>query len=155
MGNTLEIACSTSAVAAALAYLAYKVSEGQSTLPVEVNGEMVFVPKPLIDALYDVANFSVRYNMVIKGFHEGPRAPEDQYAVILQAEKKWQRYVSITRMTIFMNLEWVGNPCSVNDDFNMLYERVTTICAKGEEVEDDLVAFREAQKVRIEEVQVT
>lgn len=107
MGNTLEIACSTSAVAAALAYLAYKVSEGQSTLPVEVNGEMVFVPKPLIDALYDVANFSVRYNMVIKGFHEGPRVPEDQYAVILQAEKKWQRYVSITRMTIFMNLEWV------------------------------------------------
>jgi len=90
MVNALEIACLSSAAAAALAYLAYKVAEAQSTLPVEVNGEMVFVPKILFDILADLRGFSIRYNAARRRIHEGPRLPDDQYALVLQADRKWQ-----------------------------------------------------------------
>ena len=44
---------------------------------------------------------------------------------------------------------------SIEGDFKALYERVTTACAKGREIEDDLVSFREQQKVKIHEIQVS
>lgn len=96
MGNTLEVACLSSAAAAALAYLAYKVVEGQSTIPVEVDGEMVFVPKIVLDILSDLRKFSIPYDDAITRITERPRLPEDQYAVVLQADEKWQMYVPFT-----------------------------------------------------------
>ena len=44
---------------------------------------------------------------------------------------------------------------SIQDDFDALYERVTAACAKGQEVEDDLISFREQQKVKIHEIQAS
>ena len=93
MVNPLEIACFSSAAAAALAYLAYKATDGQSTLPVEVDGEMVFVPKTLIDILSDLSEFSLHYNNAISRIHEGPPLPEDQYALVVEADGKCHVYV--------------------------------------------------------------
>ena len=93
MVNTLEIACLSSVVAAALAYLAYKAVEGQITLPVEVDGEMVFVPKIVFDILGDIRSFSIRFGPARRRIHEGPRLPDDQYAAVLEADRKWQVYV--------------------------------------------------------------
>jgi hypothetical protein len=43
----------------------------------------------------------------------------------------------------------------VRDEFDALYDRVTATCTKGGEVEDDLPSFREQQKARIHEIQVS
>lgn len=94
MVNALEIACLSSAVA--LAYLVYKVNGGQSTLPVEVDGEMVFVPKTLIDIMSDLSEFSLSYNNTMSRIHDGPRPPEDQYALVVQADRKCQACVTFT-----------------------------------------------------------
>jgi len=155
MVNTLEIACLSSAAAAALAYLAYRVAEGQPTLPVEVDGDMVFVPKILFDILSDLRSFSVRYEPARRRIHEGPRLPDDQFAVVLQADRKWEVYVPFTRMLVSTEIRSVDTTYSIQDEFNALYERVTITCAKDGEVEDDLVSFREQQKGKIHEVQVS
>lgn len=44
---------------------------------------------------------------------------------------------------------------SVQEEFSALYKRVTVACARGEEVEDDLLSYREQQKAKIEEVRVS
>ena len=44
---------------------------------------------------------------------------------------------------------------SVRQEFNRLYDRVAATCARGEEVEEDLMAYREQQKVKIHEIQVS
>lgn len=44
---------------------------------------------------------------------------------------------------------------SVREGFNALYDRVTAVCARGGEVEDDLLAYREQQKVGIHEIRVS
>ena len=93
MGNTLGVACLSSVVAAALAYLAYKVVGDQSTIPVEVDRKMVLVPKTVLDILSDLRKFGIPYNDAIARIHEGPCLPEDQYAVVLQADGKWEMYV--------------------------------------------------------------
>ena len=94
MVNTLEIACLSSAVA--LAYLVYKANGEQSTLPIEVDGEMVFVPKTLIDILSDMSDFSLHYNNAISRIHEGPPLPEDQHALVAQADRKCHSCVPFT-----------------------------------------------------------
>lgn len=86
MISTLEIACLSSAVA--LAYLVYTASSGQSTLPVEVDGEMVFVPKTLIDIMSDLSKFSLGYNSAMSRIHEGPHLPDDEYALVVRADRK-------------------------------------------------------------------
>ena len=93
MVDSLGITCLSSAAAAALAYLAYKVVEGRTTLPVEVDGEVVFSPKIVLDILVDIRGFSIRFGPARRGTHEGPRLPDDQYAAVRQADRKWQVYV--------------------------------------------------------------
>jgi len=95
MVSTLEIACLSSAVA--LAYLVYKVNGGQTTLPVEVDGEMVFVPKALIDIMSDLSEFSLNYNKTMSRIHDGPRLPEGEYAMVVQADRKCQACVTFTQ----------------------------------------------------------
>ena len=150
MVNTLEIACLSSAFA--LAYLVYKVSGGQSTLPVEVDGEMVFVPKTLIDIMSDLSEFSLNYNNTMSRIHDGPRLPEDEYALVVQADRKCQACVTFA---ISIGFRGTDMTYSIRDGFNALYDRVTAICARGGEVEDDLLAYREQQKVEIHEIQVS
>jgi hypothetical protein len=102
MVNTLEIACLSSA--AALAYLVYKANSGPPMLPVEVDGETVFAPKALFDIMADLSEFSVGYNNAISRISEGPRLPDDQYAVVLQADGKWQVYVPLIRLLVSRDL---------------------------------------------------
>jgi len=153
MVNTLEIACLSSAVA--LAYLVYKVSGGQSTLPVEVDGEMVFVPKTLIDIMSDLSEFSLSYNNTMSRIHDGPSLPEDQYALVVQADRKCQVCVTFTESTVSKGARGADLAYSVREGFNALYDRVTAACARGREVEDDLLAYREQQKAGIHEIQVS
>lgn len=155
MVNTLEIACLSSAAAAALAYLAYKIDEGQPTLPVEVDGEMVFVPKILFDILSDLRKCSIAYNDAISRIVKGAPLPDDEYAVVLQADRKWQVYVPFTQLVVFKGIRSIDTVHSVQSEFNALYKRVTTICAEGGEVGDDLLSYREQQKVKIQEVRVS
>ena len=98
MVNPLEIACFSSAAVAALAYIAYKATDGQSTLPIGVDGKMVFVPKTLIDIMFDLSRFSLGYNAAMARIHEGPRLPDDQYALVLQADKECHVYVAFPRL---------------------------------------------------------
>ena len=153
MVNTLEIACLSSAVA--LAYLVYKASGGQSTLPVEVDGEMVFVPKTLVDIMSDLRKFSLGYNNTMSKIHEGPRPPDDEYALVMQADKKCRVYVPFTQLVVSREIRGIDTSYSVRQEFNRLYDRVTTTCVKGGEVEDDLMAYREQQKASIHEIQVS
>jgi len=64
MGNTLEVACLPSA-AAALAYLAYKIVEDQTAIPVEVDGGTAFVSKIVLDTLSDLRRFNIPHDGVI------------------------------------------------------------------------------------------
>ena len=152
MDNTLEVACLSSITAVALAYLAYKVVEGQSTIPIEVGGEIVFMPKTVLDILSDLRKFGIPYNDAITRIHEGPCLPEDQYAVVLQADGKWEMYVPFW---LFREMCSVDTVYSVQDEFTALYKRVITACAKNEEIEDDLLSYREQQKAKIQEVRVS
>ena len=49
----------------------------------------------------------------------------------------------------------VDTTYSVRQEFNKLYDRIAATCAKGGEVEDDLMAYREQQKLKIHEIQVS
>ena len=155
MVSTLELACYSSVAAAALAYLAHKVTDGQSTLPIEVDGKMVFVPKALVDILFDLSKFSHSYNNTISKIHEGPPPPEDQYALVVQADRKCRVYVPYTRLVVFGTIRDIDMNHRVRNSFSALYDRVTTTCANGGEVEDDLLAYREEQRLRINEIEVS
>ena len=82
--------------AAALAHLAYKIVEGQTTIPIEVDGEIIFVPKIVLYVLSHLRRFNISYDDAITRIHEGPRLAADQYAVVLEADSKWQMYVPFT-----------------------------------------------------------
>jgi len=154
MVSSFETACFSSATAA-LAYLAYKFTDGQATLPIEVDGKVVYAPKTLFEIMYDLSEFSVGYNDAMRKIHEGPPLPEDQYASVVLADRKCQGCVPFPRLAISRGTHGVGINYSVREGFNALYDRVTTTCAKGEEVEEDLSAYREEQKVKIREIQVS
>lgn len=57
---------------------------------------MVFVPKIVLDILADLRKFGIPYDDAITRIHEGPGLPDDEYAVVLQADGKWQMYVHFT-----------------------------------------------------------
>ena len=97
MVSTLELTCYSSAATAALAYLTHRVVDGQSTLPIEVNGKVVYAPKALVEILFDLSNFSLGYNSTMSKIHEGPPPPEDQYALVVQADRKCHAYVHFMR----------------------------------------------------------
>lgn len=44
---------------------------------------------------------------------------------------------------------------NVRQGFNRLYDRVAATCVKGGEIEDDLMSYREQQKLKIHEIQVS
>jgi len=154
MVSPLEIACFSSATAA-LAYLAYKFTDGQVTLPIEVEGKVVYAPKALFEIMFDLSEFSVGYNDTMSKIHEGPPLPEDQYAPVVLADRKCQTCVPFTWLIVSGGTRGVDMNYSVREGFNELYDRVTTTCAKGEEVEEDFTAYREEQKVKIHEIQVS
>ena len=56
---------------------------------------------------------------------------------------------------LFRDLRDVDAVYSVQAEFTALYKRVATACMRGEEVEDDLLSYRERQKAKIEEVRAS
>lgn len=151
-GHPFEIGFSSAT--AAIAYLAYKFTDGQATLPIEVDGRVVYALKALFEIIFDLSKFSIGHNDTMSKIHEGPPLPDDQYASVVLADRKCQVCVPFTQLIVSGGICGVDMNYSVREEFNELYDRVTTTCAGGGEVEEDFLAYREEQKAKIHEIQV-
>lgn len=63
------------------------------------------------------------------------------------------RFLSPSRL--LSEIRSIDTTQSVREEFNRLYDRVTATCARGEEVEEDLMAYREQQRMKIHDIQVS
>jgi hypothetical protein len=107
---------------------------------------MVFGPRALFDAMFDLRKFGVGYNETMSGIYEGPACltinTPWRYGLIASVRCTSlsfgllfpDRSVVLTRLTAFAE---------------NLTGCTTAACAKGGQVEGDLLVYREQQKARI------
>ena len=119
MGNTLEVACLSSA---ALAYLAYKIVEDKTAIPVEVYGGIAFVPKAVLNTLSDLRRFNIPYADAITRIMKDRISP--------RASMQWCWRLMVSGRCMFLSFDWLFREISgvdtaygVQGEFSALYRR--------------------------------